>query len=114
MLARLHDARNLDGALAGGARWDEDAEVDEPCTAVEFGVDGVDEVWLGAAALVGGLENDDAGDELGGARRDGGSPAQHDGVTVVPHVEDLEGDVCLRALAGYESGTAVEGCLAEL
>jgi hypothetical protein len=114
VLARLQDAWHLDGTLAGGARWDEGAEVDEPCTAVEFGVDGVDEEWLGAATLVRGLEDDDASDELWGARRNGGSPAHHNGVAGVPHVEDLEWDVRLGALAGNEGGTAIEGCLAEL
>ena len=51
---KIHDSRGSGGIItelrmrlkarsaAGGACWREDVEVDEPCTAVEFRVDGLD------------------------------------------------------------------------
>ena len=33
-------------SLCCGAGWDEDAEIDEPCTAVVLGVAGLDDPWL--------------------------------------------------------------------
>ena len=108
----LKDTGDLDGALAGGARWREHTEVDEPGTAVEFGVDGVDEEWLGLVTLgVRGFHDDDTGDELWGQ---GCAPSHDDGVARVPEVEDLEWDVWLRALAGHERGAGGESWLAEL
>ena len=42
------------------AFWDEDAEVDEPGSAVEFGVNGVDHVWvLWVGVGFHGLEDDE-------------------------------------------------------
>ena len=90
--ARLeHAGEVLEGALGGGrvASWLEDAEVDEPGTAVELGVDGLDEVGLGGAVLVLGLHDDDTGDLLGALGR---SPADDDGVARVPDVQLLEGN----------------------
>ena len=108
----LKDTGDLDGALAGGARWREHVEVDEPCTAVKFGVDGLDEEWLGL--VLGGvfdLHDDDTSDELWGQ---GCAPAHDHRVASVPQVKDLERDIWLRALAGHERGAGVEGWLAEL
>ena len=123
----LHDADGSlgllaeDVALGGGVgRWaiavgvagrDEDAEVDQPRARVELRVDGVNQE---VAVDVLGLHDDDAGDELGRAVLDRGAPADDDGVAGVPEVEELEGDVGLRALALLEGLAAVEGGIAEL
>ena len=64
-------------------RWNEHTEVDEPCTGVELRVDGLDL----PRAVVGGLHDDVAGDDL---RALGGLPADGNGVAVVPDVELLE------------------------
>ena len=75
--------------LRGGAVRDEHTEVDEPCTAVELGVGGLDEPWVLAARRGGdGLEDDVATDDLGGVGGDWGAPAEEDGVAVVPDLED--------------------------
>ena len=61
----------------------EDVEVDEPCTAVELGVDSLDL----PRAIVDSLHDDIASDDL---RSLGGAPADGNGVAVVPDVELLE------------------------
>ena len=43
---RLKHTWCRNGSLAGAASWGEDAEVVEPGTAVELGVDGLNEPWL--------------------------------------------------------------------
>ena len=113
-------------SAAGAASRREDVEVDEPSTAVELGVDGLD---LPAATVVDGLHDDVAGDDLWGLGR---APADGDGVAVVPDVELLEWadsnismrivvwiDSCslhgwLLALAGLECSAAVECGRSEL
>ena len=104
---------NAEGALElvgswGRASWLEEAEVDEPCAAVELRVDGLD---VELAINVRGLKNDDTGDLLWALGRE---PADDDGVTGVPEVEDLEWDRGLSALAGLELIAGSERGRAEL
>ena len=76
---------------AGSAGRGEDTKINEECTAVELGIDGLDEPRLRAAAWsLNGLDGDEAGNDLWRTRCDGGPPAQEDGVAVVPGVEDAE------------------------
>ena len=85
---RLCAERSL---LAAGAGWGEDTKINEECTAVELGVDGLDEPWLRAAGWsLDGLDGDEAGDDLWRTWGKGGPPADEDGVAVVPGVEDTE------------------------
>ena len=90
------------------AGWLEQTEVDEPCTAVELGVDGLDVPF---AIDVCGLQYVDTSDLLWGLS---GAPADDDGVAGVPEVEDLEWDRRLRGLASLEFLTAGECWGAEL
>lgn len=119
MSSRLHDAdgspervdRSL-GRRRGVAGRNEHAKVHKPCTAVELGVDGVDEEGLGGVVLlVLGLHDDDAGDEL---RRESGAPADDDCIARMPELEDLEGDRGLRTLTNLESRETIESWLTEL
>lgn len=105
----MHSVQHLFwwAAVAGGK-----VQVREPCTAVELGVDGLDEPWLWASGAD-SLGDDDSGDLL--LWRDvwktwvWSSPADGDGVTGVPGLEDVEGDVWLGSLAGLELVTGGEG-----
>ena len=118
-LEHANEVRSLHGALgAGAAVGREDAEVVEPCTAVELGVDGVDEEWLLRVLLWVGddLDGDEAGHELiwsGRAKAALRAPAEHDCVAVVPHLEDVEWDRGLAALALDELLAGGERWLAE-
>lgn len=107
---------SLDLGLSSVAGWGEDTEIVEPCAAVELGVDGVDQPWLVLVALVAGdFQDDDTGDLLlwlNGAWS-AGLPSESDKVASVPHVESLEWDVWLRALAGLEGLKAGEGSRSE-
>jgi len=105
-------------AAAGGAAAvgrDEALDVNEPGTAVELGVEGLDQPRLGTSAGVGvlhALANNDAGDGLRG--EGSAAPAEEDSVAVVPHVQLVERNVCLRTLSGLEFGAGGEGGCAEL
>nr|POE87301.1 hypothetical protein CFP56_29890 [Quercus suber] len=84
---------------------------DRLTTAVELGEDLADEPWLVATGTARGLEDDVAGDALGGL---GGAPADDDGaLAAVPQVEDLEWDRGLAALADLEGSAGREGDGAE-
>jgi len=93
--------------LAGAASWYEHTEVDEPCTAVEFGVDGLD---LPCASLGWDSLHDDVASNILWARARVGAPADDDGVAVVPDVELLERNGWLRALASLELRQRRERC----
>lgn len=87
----LKHAWEADRSLACGrvAGWCEHAEVDEPCAAVELGVDGLDEEWLAGAVLVLSLQDDDSSNLLWAHGR---APADDDSVAGVPQVQDREWD----------------------
>lgn len=88
---RLEEGSAESAALAwcrSRAGWHNRAEVDEPCTAVELRVDGLDLPWeLVARWSWDGFQDDVAGDLLWGLSR---APVENDGVAVVPGLEDLE------------------------
>lgn len=98
-------------SLRRAVRRGVEAQVIQPCTAVELRVGSLDLPWVRGIAAVDGLQDDQTGDIL---RRLGWAeiatpPAQHDGVAVVPDVEDVECDWFLAALAGDERSTRGEG-----
>jgi len=87
-------------------------EVLEPCSRVEFGVDGVDVPWeLGSTWRLLDLDEDDANDrpwvrDLSGV---GGLPSDGEEVAVVLEVELLEVDRGLLALTNHELVAVAEG-----
>ena len=82
--------------------WHKGADVDEPCTSVEFGVGSLDEEWLIAGGAWNGLQNNDTGDGLRSARRDGCAPAEDDGVARVPEVELPERSVSTYSHTSFD------------
>ena len=82
------------GVAVGGL---DEAKVDQPGTTIELRVGGFNHPF---AVLVDSLKNDDAGDLFGLLTA---QPPQGDGLAVMPHVQLLEGNGGLRALAGLES-----------
>ena len=103
-------------ARARGAVRLENAQVIKPSARVELRVHRLDLVRLrGIAPIIPRLQQHDTRDVLldrGGTWAGvglGRTPAEGDVVAAVPHVKDVEGDVGLAALAGFEGCLAGEG-----
>ena len=88
------------------------AEVGKPGAAVELGVDGLD--LVGTEGGVGGRLDEDGIKTLHLLRRLFRDPSDDDGITGVPHVEDLEWNRGLRSLGLDESVLGRKGEAAEL
>ena len=108
----------LEGSLGGGAFLGlENTEVVQPCTAVEFGVDGLDQEWVLRAALWvwRRFDEDDAGDLFlrcharRGAWAGRAVPSKRDGIAVVPDIKNSKRNWCLTALARDERAPGGEG-----
>jgi len=106
----------LDGSLSGGAFLGfEHTEVVQPRTAVELGVDGLDQEWvLRAGVWIWSCFNeDDTSDlflRLHGTWSRRAAPSERDGIAVVPDVKDSKRNWCLTALARDELLPRAEGC----
>lgn len=108
--------------IGSAVRRLEHLEIIKPRTRIELGVDRVDKKGLSRLpAIERRLDDDDTRHLLLRSRRRWGRawigcrrpPAKSDSLTIVPDVEELEGDVWLVTLATFKGGEGVEGCGAE-